>query len=222
MSVKKSPKRLKYSTQRFTKEDPLLYVEVDPSGAYIWKLDDVAKLLKEGAVGVIPTDTVYAMVCDVNCPDAIDRLRRIKNIEESKPLSILCRSFHDIDVYTTGFPRGDNHGNQDIFRAVKHCLPGPVSGRIPNDPVCKALLELMDAPLFSTSVKSPKEDEWIVDPIVISDAYGPEGLDFIVDGGIRIAEPSTVVDMTGSIPRVIRRGKGPVQPWMMAGEVEEM
>ncbi|PHU27869.1 hypothetical protein BC332_06201 [Capsicum chinense] len=246
--VKRSPKRLKYSSPRFTKKDELLYVQVDQLGSDSWKLDPVAELLKEGAVGVIPTDTVYAIVCDLSCHSAIERLRRIKEIEPSKAscIIIICRSFHDIDTYTTGFPRGNSQGLTDIFRAVKHCLPGPytfilaaskqlpkqctrygtatskyasrknVGVRIPDDPVCQAILEKLDRPLISTSVKSPKENEWILDPVIIADVYGPEGLDFVVDAGVRVAYPSTVVDMTESAPRIIRQGKGPKQPWMIA------
>ncbi|XP_060196044.1 uncharacterized protein LOC132625222 [Lycium barbarum] len=248
--VKKSPKRLKYSAPRLTKEDGLLYVQVDQFGLDSWKLDPVVELLKGGAVGVIPTDTVYAIVCDLNNRSAIERLRRIKEIEPSKPLSIICRSFRDIDTYTTGFPRGNAQGLTDIFRAVKHCLPGPytfiltaskqlpkqctrygtaasryvsrkkVGVRIPDDPVCQAILEKLDGPLISTSVKSPKENEWILDPVIIADVYGPEGLDFVVDAGLRVADPSTVVDMTESVPRIIRQGKGPKQPWMLSEDDE--
>ncbi|XP_075491920.1 uncharacterized protein LOC142530044 isoform X2 [Primulina tabacum] len=265
--LKRSPKRLKYSTPRFAKEDGLLYVKVDPAGSDSWKLDPMIELLKEGAVGVIPTDTVYALVCDLRNNSAIERLRRyvmftlssvtiatkpfgslfsglrflfylfrIKDIQPTKPLSILCRSFRDIDTYTTGFPQGNGQGLTNIFRAVKHCLPGPytfiltaskelpkqcirhgaqskyasrknVGVRIPDDPVCQAILEKIDEPLISTSVKSPKDNEWILDPVVIADVYGSEGLDFVVDAGMRIADPSTVVDMTGSSPQIIRHGK---------------
>ncbi|KAA8530100.1 hypothetical protein F0562_004809 [Nyssa sinensis] len=244
--VKRSPKRLKYSAPRFTKEDGLLYIEVDPLGADGWKLDPVVELLKEGAVGVIPTDTVYAIACDMRSHSAIERLRRIKNIGTSKPLSILCCSFRDIDTYTMGFPCGNGPGVTNIFRAVKHCLPGPytfiltaskklpkqctrygtssskyasrknVGFRMPDDAVCQSILEKMDAPLISTSVKSPKENEWMIDPVIIADIYGQEGLDFVVDAGVRVADPSTVVDMTGTIPRIIRQGKGPKQYWMVA------
>ncbi|XP_044501086.1 uncharacterized protein YciO isoform X2 [Mangifera indica] len=205
MAVKRSPKRLKYIDPHFTKEDGLMYVEVDPSGVDSWKLEPVVELLKEGAVGIIPTDTVYAIVCHLKNHSAIERLRRIKNIEPSKPLSILCRSFRDIDIYTTGFPRGNVQGQADIFRAVKHCLPGPytfiltaskelpkqcirygtttaryalrknVGVRIPDDVICQAILGKMDAPLISTSVESPRENEWMMDPVVIADIYGPEG-----------------------------------------------
>ncbi|XP_022741347.1 uncharacterized protein LOC111292950 [Durio zibethinus] len=251
MAAKRNPKRLKYSAPRFSKEDDLVYVEADPSGTESWKLEPVIELLKQGAVGVIPTDTMYAIVCHLKSHSAIERLRRIKNIEPSKPLSILCRSLRDIDTYTTGFPSGDGQGHANIFRAVKHCLPGPytfiltaskelpkhcvrygtttakcakrknVGVRMPDDAICQAILEKMDAPLISTSVKCPKENEWMIDPVVIADIYGPEGLDFVVDGGIRVADPSTVVDMTGASPKIVRLGKGPKLHWMVAEDDNE-
>ncbi|KAL4192442.1 hypothetical protein AMTRI_Chr06g172060 [Amborella trichopoda] len=203
-TVKRSPKRLKYSAPRFTKGEGFLYVNVDPQGADTWKLDPVVRLLQDGAVGVITTDTVYAIVCDLKSHSSIERLRRIKDIDSLKPLSILCHSLKDIDTYTLGFPCGNGQGQTNIFRAVKHCLPGPytfilpaskelpkqclrygtstakyasrksVGVRIPDDIVCQAILEKMGRPLICTSVKWPKEDEWIVDPAIIADVYAPE------------------------------------------------
>ncbi|RVX06956.1 hypothetical protein CK203_015148 [Vitis vinifera] len=310
LAAKRSPKRLKYSAPRFSKEDGLLYVEADPSGTDSWKLEPVADLLKEElwesflrtpyhvmritCYGTCQLDVImslhasyehlgridlrrffpfcflfpyighrtkgikwvtihlhskYAIVCHLRSHSAIERLRRIKDIEASKarkfmvhphnmhkviihllsilhlkcfrlqlfpfmfsdvsvslmqPLSILCRSLRDIDTYTTGFPCGIGQGQTNIFRAVKHCLPGPytfiltaskelpkqctrygtttakyasrknVGVRMPDDAICKAILQMMDAPLIATSVKSPKENEWMLDPITIADVYGPE------------------------------------------------
>ncbi|KAG4927291.1 hypothetical protein JHK85_053777 [Glycine max] len=213
MVAKRSPKRLKYtSASRFTKEDGLVYIEADPSASDSWKLEPIANLLKQGAVG---------------------------------PLSILCHSFRDIDKYTAGFPRGDGQGHANLFKAVKHYLPGPytfiliaskelpkqcirfgtssakyasrknVGVRMPDDAICQAILKEMDAPLICTSIKFQKEDEWMIDPVMIADTYGPEGLDFVVDGGVRVADPSTVVDMTKLPPKVLRQGKvGPILHWM--------
>ncbi|THG07649.1 hypothetical protein TEA_024221 [Camellia sinensis var. sinensis] len=89
----------------------------------------------------------------------------------------------------------------------KYAYQKNVGVRIPDDTVCQAILEKTDAPLISTSAKSPKENGWIIDPVVIADVYGPEGLDFVIDAGVRVADPSTVVDMIGSFPRIIRQGK---------------
>ncbi|KAF5479825.1 hypothetical protein F2P56_000614 [Juglans regia] len=87
---------------------------------------------------------------------------------------------------------------------------------MPDDAISRAILERMDAPLISTSVKCPKENEWLIDPVVIADIYGQEGLDFVVDGGVRVADPSTVVDMTVIPPKIVRQGKGPKLHWMGA------
>ncbi|XP_077250348.1 DHBP synthase RibB-like alpha/beta domain-containing protein isoform X2 [Tasmannia lanceolata] len=248
-AVKRSPKRLKYAAPRLDKGDGMLYVKVDSLGADTWKLEPVIELLKNGAVGAIPTDTVYAIVCDMKSHSAIERLRRIKDIETSKPLSILCHSFRDIDTYTMGFPRGNAQGQTNMFRAVKHCLPGPytfilaaskelpkqctkygattkyasrktVGVRMPDDAICQAILEKLDSPLVCTSVKWPTQDEWMIDPVIIADIYEPEGLNFVVDGGIRMADPSTVVAMTGTYPTIIRQGKGPKLDWMVGKDDE--
>ncbi|KAJ6832108.1 uncharacterized protein M6B38_345595 [Iris pallida] len=257
-AAKRSPKRLKYASQRLLsnskKGERMMYVEVDPAGTDTWKLESVIELLRGGAVGVIPTDTVYAIVCDLKNNDSIERLRIIKDVENSKarnPLSVLCHSLHDIDTYTMGFPCGNAQGQTNIFRAVKHCLPGPytfilpatkelpkqcrrhgasskftfrkeVGIRMPDDVICQAILKNLDAPLICTSVKWPSKDQWMIDPVIIADTYEPEGLDFLVDGGIRVADPSTVVDMTGNIPTIVRQGKGPKLDWMVAkGEDSE-
>eukprot|EP00250_Pteridium_aquilinum_P009422 c18658_g1_i1 orf=147-1097(+) len=247
--VKRSPKRLKYRFTSTRKVMESVYVSVDSLGSDVWKLDRVIQLLKDGAVGVIPTDTVYAIVCDLKEPTSIDRIYRIKNMDPKKPLSILCRSFQDIDTYTTGFPRGNSQGHTNIFRAARQCLPGPytfilpaskempkqctnfggsaescaprssVGVRMPNDVICEAILKELDGPLICTSVRRPADDNWLLDPVIISDTYGAsegkEGVDFVVDGGLRIADPSTVVDMTGKMPLLLRRGKGLVEDWML-------
>ncbi|CAI7929175.1 unnamed protein product [Closterium sp. NIES-54] len=166
----------------------------------------------------------------------------IKQLDPKKPLSILCRNFQDIDTYTLGFPRGNGHGQTNIFRAARQCLPGPytfilkaskampkqcttfggsavahcaprksVGVRMPLDPVCHALLELLDDPLLCTSATKSSDERWLLDPSVVGLTYrsedGSEGVDFIVDGGARMPEPSTVVDMTGDSPVLLRRGQ---------------
>ncbi|XP_030530772.1 uncharacterized protein YciO isoform X3 [Rhodamnia argentea] len=205
LAVKRCPKRLKYATPRFTKEGGLLYVEVEPLGGDSWKLDPVVDLLKEGAVGVIPTDTIYAIVCNLKSHSAIERLRRIKDIADSKYTFILTAS-KELPKQCTRYGT----------TAAKYAHRKSVGVRIPDDAICQAILERMDSPLISTSVKGPKDDEWMIDPVVIADSYGPEGLDFVVDGGIRVADPSTVVDMMGHYPKILRQGKGPKLPWMVA------
>lgn len=83
------------------------YVEVEPDGSDEWRLDEVAGLIRDGAVGIIPTDTKYAFVCDLESRDAVQTLYDLKGAGRSKPMSILCRGFSDIDRYTQARTRGE-------------------------------------------------------------------------------------------------------------------
>eukprot|EP00897_Mesotaenium_endlicherianum_P006227 jgi/Mesen1/5632/ME000283S04806 len=240
--VKKSPKRMKYAAGS-KKGSEQLYLQVDPLGLDVGRLQPVIDMIKKGGVGIIPTDTVYAIVCDLKSRESVERLYRIKDMDPKKPLSILCRNFQDIDTYTMGFPRGNGAGQTNIFRAARQCLPGPASKempkqcitfggsmaarcaprksvgvRMPEDAICQAILAQLDEPLLCTSVTQPA-GEWLLDPALIFDMYGSadggRGVDFVVDGGVRVAEPSTVVDMTGEKPIVLRQGKGEVADFML-------
>ncbi|XP_058736749.1 uncharacterized protein LOC131609110 isoform X2 [Vicia villosa] len=212
MVIKRSPKRLKYTDTktRFNKEGGLVYIEADPSGSDSWRLEPVVNLLKQGAVGVIPTDTLYAIACDLTNHSAIERLRRIKNIDASKYTFILMAS--------KALPK------QCIrfgTTSAKYASRKNVGVRMPDDAICQAILKEMSAPLICTSIKFLNEDEWMIDPVMIADTYGPEGLDFVVDGGVRLAQSSTVVDMTKLPPRVLREGKGTVTDWMVLEDDQE-
>jgi len=205
-------------------------------------------MLERGGVGIIPTDTMYSLVCDINNMKAVDSLYQIKNMNSNKPLSILCRDFADIDHYTRGIPMAVSAGAKNVFRLANDCLPGPytlvlpasknvpkrcfkksngkascamrreVGVRIPDDPVCQALLAMLPAPLMCTSVRMSeacREDSRDMEPAIMMDRYGPQGLSFVVDGGVRVAEVSTVVYLADGDPSIIRAGKGDPSVWLM-------
>ncbi len=198
-----------------------LYLQLDPDYPEVWHLGAIAKKLAAGAVGVIPTDTVYAFVCDVGNKEAIEKLYRIKQMDQKKPLSILCKDLAAISEYTRGIRNGH-------YRALKRCLPGAftfilqagppvpklmltgkrkeIGVRVPDDVICTALLEDLERPLLCTSVRTAEDSFWN-NPAEINEEYGRR-LDFIVDGGVRVIEPSTVIDLTEDEPVVIRHGKG--------------
>ncbi len=200
----------------------MLYVQIDPFNPDVWRLDPVLRSIQRGGLGVIPTDTVYAFVCDIGSKTAIERLYALKDLDPRKPLSILCRDFQMVATYTRGFPTS-------LYRTVRRCLPGPytfilpassliprlmlrkrrtVGVRIPKDTVCEALLEDLERPLLCTSVRMPDDSPWN-NPAEIEDAYKSQ-LDFVVDAGERLADPSTVVDLSEDEPVVLRKGKGDV------------
>jgi tRNA threonylcarbamoyl adenosine modification protein (Sua5/YciO/YrdC/YwlC family) len=221
------------------------FLTLEADGSDSWKLDQVADMLQRGAVGIIPTDTMYALVCDINNAKAVDQVYRIKDMNAKKPLSVLCRSFADIEEYTRGLPVAQSAGGRDIFKIVKDCLPGPftlilpasksvpkrcfknakgdvtcanrreVGVRIPDDPICAALLALCPAPLLTTSIRAEDVDleSGLMEPAHLVDFYAPRGLAFVVDGGVRKARASTVVDITKGDPVMVRVGEGDPALW---------
>lgn len=216
-----------------------LFISVEPDGSDAWRLDPVVGLLKQGAVGIIPTDSNLAFVCDLGNRAAVEKLIEIKRARGNIKMSILCRNMQDVDHYTTGWPPSRVPGQTDMFKLVKRVLPGPytfilnaskelpkavtnvekgkskkrheVGVRLPDDAVAQAILQQLDRPLLCSTAASPDGEDgalYCPDPAVLMDRFGPAGLDFVVDGGARLAEGSTVIDCTGAEPEVVRLGKG--------------
>jgi len=112
-------------------EDTAELFEVTRTNPNMRTLEECANLLRRGGVGIIPTDTKYSFVADLNNKDAIQNLYTIKGIDSNKPLSILCRGFRDIDTYTLGFPPATRPGMTDPFKLARKCLPGPYTFILP-------------------------------------------------------------------------------------------
>lgn len=211
-------------------------VQVEPDGSDAWRLDPVVDALKEGAVGIIPTDSNLAFVCDLGSRSAVEKLLSIKRVRGSQRMSILCRSLQDVDTYTQGWPASRAPGQPDLFKLVKRVLPGPytfillagkelpkaltnvdkgkskkrheVGVRLPDDPVAQAILQQLDRPLLCSTAAMDDEGSMAPDAAVLFDRYRPAGLDFVVDAGPRRADASSVIDCTGPEPVVVRQGKG--------------
>lgn len=214
-------------------------MQIEPGAGEEWKLGPIIEMLQNGAVGIIPTDTLPAIVADLENREAAQQLYRIKEMDPKKPLSILCRNFSDVSHYTGGFPASNEPGAPNWFNIIRRILPGPytlilsasknlpsqmvdfmkgkkfhrksVGVRISADPVCQAVLAGLGRPLLCTSVHVEEhlaEDTEVPDLGSMLESYGDKGIDFIVDVGPRVATVSTVVDMMGPTPEVLRVGKG--------------
>lgn len=182
----------------------------------------VAALENDGLI-IYPTDSVYAFGCSLHSPKAIEHLRRLRG-KGTTELTLVFDGIAQVAEYC----RVDNA----TFRILKRNLPGPftfvlpassrvpdkamerrktIGIRIPDSPVARAVVEALGAPLVTASVKDDGEGlEYTTDPELIEERYGSD-VALVVDGGSGEAIPTTVVDLTGDEPVLLREGKGELQ-----------
>lgn len=186
-------------------------------------LKQVADAINKGAIAIFPTDTLYAMGCLMNQRQSIEKIGRILGKKEKhSKMSLICQNISEVSKYTQQI---DNH----VFRMMKKHLPGPftfvlksnndvqkffknnraeIGIRIPDNAILSELLELLDAPLISTSLNTNGEETYYYnDPDEIADTFG-NSVDILVDGGLGTLEESTVIDCTGDEVEVLREGLG--------------
>jgi tRNA threonylcarbamoyl adenosine modification protein (Sua5/YciO/YrdC/YwlC family) len=175
--------------------------------------------LRNGGILCYPTDTVYGLGASIKNKAAIEQISRIKRISNSKLLSFICKDLKDISYYA--------HVSNHAYKIMRRCLPGPytfilpatsqtpkllsqkrrtVGIRIPDSKLCQILVDQLEMPILSTSVPAGP-DEILNDPYEIERRMGDK-LDLILNGGILVSNPSTVVDLTEYEPVIIRDGAG--------------
>lgn len=185
------------------------------------KIRQAVEALERGGVIIYPTDTVYGLGCDIYNKKAVDKVCKLRGLDPVKArLSFICNDLSQVAEYTQQI---DN----SVFRLMKRNLPGPftfvlksnnqvpkmfknrkrtVGIRIPNNNICRTLVEELGRPILTASLKSDDEVlEYFTDPIDIYDDY-KKLVDIVIDGGIGNNQPSTVVDCTGEEPEVVRMG----------------
>ena len=183
------------------------------------ELKRVVEALERDGIVIYPTDSVYAFGCSLRSAKAVERLRRLRGRSEA-PLTVV---FHDI-AQVAEYCRVDNA----VFRILKRNLPGPftfllpassrvpdkalerrrtIGIRIPAHPVARAVVEALGCPMITASVK---DDDEVTDPELIEERYGRE-VSLVIDGGMGDNVPTTVVDLTGGEPEIVREGRAELQ-----------
>jgi tRNA threonylcarbamoyl adenosine modification protein (Sua5/YciO/YrdC/YwlC family) len=197
------------------------YFEVHPDNPQQRLLKQAVQILHAGGVCAVPTDSSYALVCHLDDRSAAEAMRRIRQVDDKHHLTLLCRDLSEVANYA----RVDNRQ----YRLLKHATPGPytfildatkevprrlshpsrrtVGLRVPDHRVTQALLTLLGQPLLATTLIAPGEREPINDPHEIQ-ARWQKVLQAIVDAGACPAQPTTVVDLTGDEPQILRLGRG--------------
>lgn len=185
------------------------------------RIKQVADVLRGDGVIIYPTDTVYGLGCDINSKKALERVRRIKRIDNKRHLTFVFADLKQISFYA--------QVTDNAYRILRRFLPGPytfvlkatrlvprivltkrneVGIRIPDNRVCQALVAEVGNPILSSSVRMP-DDQLLDDPREIERIYKGQ-VDLIVDGGVFLPEPSSIVSLLDDSPSVLRVGKGDV------------
>jgi tRNA threonylcarbamoyl adenosine modification protein (Sua5/YciO/YrdC/YwlC family) len=203
------------------------YLEVHPTHPQARLVSRAADIVRRGGVIAYPTDSCYALGARIGDKDAMVRLRRIRGVDERHHFTLMCRDLSEIALYA----RVDNAQ----YRLLRACTPGSytfileatrevprrlmhprrktIGLRIPDHPVALALLEEVREPVLSTTLILPGDEEPLTDGASIRERLEHE-VDVILDAGSCGVVPTTVIDLTTEVPEIVRKGKGPVGPFM--------
>jgi tRNA threonylcarbamoyl adenosine modification protein (Sua5/YciO/YrdC/YwlC family) len=183
------------------------------------KINQVVEVLKGGGVIVYPTDTIYGLGCDIFNKNAVEKIYQIKKRDPKKPLSIICPNFEEISQYAI---------IQDYaFALMKKVLPGPftfilkarsktpktilsknktIGIRIPDNIICLEIVKKLENPIITTSLNISGE-KVMTEPSQLSKEMRNK-IDLIIEAGNLWQIPSTIIDLSGNQPVLLRRGKG--------------
>ena len=197
------------------------YLHVHPDNPQARLLKQAVALLEKGGIVAVPTDSSYALVCHVDDKAAADNLRRIRGVDDRHHLTLLCRDLSELANYA----RVDNRQ----FRLLKSATPGPytfileaskevprrlshpsrktIGLRVPDHKVLQDLLALHNGPLLATTLIPPGDTTPLNDAQDIRERFEHQ-LAAVIDAGACALEPTTVVDLTGGEPELVRQGRG--------------
>jgi tRNA threonylcarbamoyl adenosine modification protein (Sua5/YciO/YrdC/YwlC family) len=198
-----------------------MLIQIHPQNPQPRLIKQVAECLKDGGVIVYPTDTIYGLGCDIFQHKAVDKICTIKNIDPAKvQLSFICRDLSHLSDYTKSI-------DTPLYRMLKNYLPGPytfilpaskqvpkilqtkkstIGLRIPDNVICRHILDILGNPLLSTSLPGEMVEEY-TDPEIIHEKFG-HVVDIVIDGGTGGLVPSTIVDCVTDNWIITRQGAG--------------
>lgn len=202
------------------------YLSIHPEDPQPRLLNAAVSAVRRGGVIAFPTDSCYALGCHLGDKAAVERIRAIRAVDERHHLTLMCRDLSEI----AQFARVDNaqyrllkactpgsytfilEGTKELPRRVLHPKRKTIGLRIPAHPVALALLEALGEPLLSSTLHMPGDEQPLTEGWEIQDRLD-DPLELILDGGHCGVEPTTVVDLTGPVPQLVRAGRGPLTPF---------
>jgi tRNA threonylcarbamoyl adenosine modification protein (Sua5/YciO/YrdC/YwlC family) len=204
------------------------FFSIHPTHPQMRLVHRAGDILRGGGLIAYPTDSCYALGCMQAAAKAIERLRRIRGVDERHHLTVMCRDMSEIGNYaivddarfrlikrvTPGSYTFLLRATRSLPRRLVHPKRKTIGVRVPDHAVAQALLADIDEPMLSSTLMLPGESEPLSDAEQIRERLERE-LELVIDSGSCGAEPSTVIDLTGDTPLVLRRGKGSLEPFVV-------
>lgn len=202
-----------------------MLIKVNPLNPQLRFIQKVVQVFQEGGIIAYPTDTVYGIGCSSFSKKGIEKMYHLKKCSKQKPFSFICSSLENISEYA----QVSNYA----YRVIRKMLPGPytfileasrlvpkkmltkrkmVGIRVPDNKICLAIVKALGHPVISTSASLSK-DEILSDPAEIEKKFRPY-VNLVVDGGILVSEPSTVISLVNDVSEIIRAGKGDISAFL--------
>jgi tRNA threonylcarbamoyl adenosine modification protein (Sua5/YciO/YrdC/YwlC family) len=199
------------------------FFQIHPVNPQVRLIEQAVQLLRKGGVIAYPTDSAYALGCQLEDKAALERIRRIRRLDDDHNFTLMCRDLSELGTYA----RVENH----VYRLIRNHTPGAytfilkatgevprrllhpkrktIGLRVPDNRIALALLEKLGEPMMSVSLILPGDDLPLTDPYDIRERLQHE-LDLVIDGGYCGMEPTSVIDLSEDEPVVVRRGVGDV------------
>jgi tRNA threonylcarbamoyl adenosine modification protein (Sua5/YciO/YrdC/YwlC family) len=197
------------------------FFRIHPENPQPRLLNRAAEIVQGGGLVVYPTDTTYALGCQLGDKNAVERIRQIRRLDKHHHFTLACRDLSEIATYARvsdpsfRFIKAHTPGaftfllpaTREVPRRLVHPKRKTIGLRIPDHPIALGLLEALGAPMMTTTMRLPGDPAPLTDPEAIRERL-EHAVDVIIDGGSGGLEPTTVVDLTEGVPEVVREGLG--------------
>lgn len=203
------------------------FFQIHPDNPQQRLINQAVEVLRQGGVIVYPTDSAYALGCHIGDKKALDRIRSIRHVSKNHNFTLVCRDLSEISTYaklsnnalyrslnahTPGAYTFILQATSEVPRRLMHPKRRTIGIRIPSNPIAQMLLEEHREPIMSSTLILPGDTMPMTDPYEIREILEHQ-VDLVIDGGYCGLEPTTVVDMTGDVPEVSRKGEGDPAPF---------
>jgi tRNA threonylcarbamoyl adenosine modification protein (Sua5/YciO/YrdC/YwlC family) len=197
------------------------YFSVHPENPQARLMREAVKILRSGGVMAYPTDSSYAFGCMIGNKEGMERIRTIREVDDKHHFTLVCRDLSEIAHYakvdnkqyrllkaaTPGSFTFLLEATREVPRRLQHPKRSTIGLRVPDHPVVSALLAELGEPILSMTLSLAGDEQPMNDPEAIRDRIGNR-VDLVIDAGLCSIEPTTVIDLSGDAPDILRRGRG--------------